>query len=50
MDVPIIELANDGESSLHNESISSSEELLNDNIQCFQINDSYEKAVHVMFT
>ena len=50
MDVPITQLANEGESTLSNIPKDTCEELSTNNIQCFQVHDSYEKAVRVMFT
>ena len=50
MDVPITQLANEGESSLSNDSKNTGEELETNNIQCFQAHDSHKKVVCVMFT
>ena len=50
IDIPIMSLSNDRETEVHSDSTSYIEESENDHIQCFQINDSYEKALHVMFT
>ena len=50
IDVPIIELAKNEKTITSSISTNNTEDSVKDHIQCFQMNDCYEKAAHVMFT
>ena len=50
LDLPISQLGNDDISSTSNDSSDTTSEPSMEGTQLFQVQDSYEKAVHVMFT
>ena len=50
MDLPITQLMNNGSTAPSTDSSDAESMLTMDSLQLFQIQDSYEKAVHVMFT